>query len=81
SQLNPDGYSPIFCQDVLTAADYFEEDWQGIQNKISEFWQNFNDKEMPEIRNAFNEIDSSTQVSTIAIPSVVDSSSKAVATM
>ena len=58
SQLKPDKWSHIFCHDVLTASDYYEEDWDDTQNKIREFWQRFLKKEVIQINRAFAEIES-----------------------
>ena len=56
SHLISDKWSPIFCQNVLTASDYFEEDWKGIQDKIRKFWQQFLDKEKHQIDTAFSKM-------------------------
>ncbi len=56
SQLTPDGWSPLFCQNVLTPSDYLEEDWEYIQSKIREFWQRFISTEINQICAAFNGI-------------------------
>lgn len=56
SKLIPDGWSPLFCQNVLTSSDYFEEDWKDIQSKIREFWQRFLNIEKHQICAALDEI-------------------------
>ena len=70
SRLIPDKWSHIFCHDVLTASDYFEEDWESIKSKIRKFWQHFLEKEMPRINTAFAEIESTTNGSVGVLQSI-----------
>lgn len=38
SALSSSSNSPIIQHEVLSISDYIEEDWEGIQQKIKEFW-------------------------------------------
>lgn len=55
SQYKEDGWSPLFCQTILTSSDYFEESFDSVQKKINEFWNDFTKKEASQICTAFCE--------------------------